>query len=67
MAIVVLGKKFVIKVIEEVGEVVDGESRCCGGCVGWREGVSSRGSVDDGSVMAVAVGSSEDGSDGDWS
>ncbi|MCH92656.1 hypothetical protein A2U01_0013596, partial [Trifolium medium] len=67
MAIMVIGKKFVIKVIEEVGEVVDGELRCCGGCVGWREGVSSRGSVDGGSVMAVAVGSSEDGSDGDWS
>jgi hypothetical protein len=48
MAIKVLGKKFIIRVMEEGGVAVDGGNRCCGSCVGWRQGTSSRGSADEG-------------------
>jgi hypothetical protein len=67
MTVKVLGKNFVIKVMEEIGgnEVVGGRLGC--DCARWREEVSSRGSGDGGSAMAVVVGSVEDESDGDWS
>ncbi|GAU24086.1 hypothetical protein TSUD_388790 [Trifolium subterraneum] len=67
MSVLVLGKTFVIRVMEEGGvgtEEVD--SRRCH-CNMWREEVSSRGSVAGASMVAVVEGSMEEGSEGDWS
>ncbi|MCH93579.1 DUF4283 domain protein, partial [Trifolium medium] len=66
ITILVLGKKFVIKVMEEGSDANDERPKCCGGCSERREVVSSRGSVDGGSALAVIVGSSEEGSDVEW-
>jgi hypothetical protein len=67
MAVSVLGKNFEIRVMEESGslDVQGREVRC--DCTRWRDSVSSRGSVDGGSDMAVVAGSEVGESDGDWS
>jgi hypothetical protein len=67
MTVKVLGKEFVIKVIEEGWGYDEGERMNGCKCAGWREGGSSRGSVDGGSVMAVVEGTEDGGSDDDWS
>jgi hypothetical protein len=69
LSVSVLGKVFVIRVVEEVGGDADGGDirRCCGNCDRWREEASVRGSVEGGSEVAAAVGLSEEGSDDDWS
>ncbi|GAU49741.1 hypothetical protein TSUD_43280 [Trifolium subterraneum] len=68
MNVSVLGKRFEIRVLEEVGTVEGddgGINRCV--CCAQQEQVSSRGSVDGGSIMAMVEGSVDGGSDGDWS
>jgi hypothetical protein len=69
VSITVLGKKFVIRVMEELGGATeDGdEQRCRGGCARWNDETSAKGSVEGESVAAVAEGLSEDVSDEDWS
>jgi hypothetical protein len=69
LAVSVLGKNFVIRVMEEVGGGrEDGaERRCCGDCGRWREEPSFKGSIDGGSALAAVVGSSNGGSDEGWS
>jgi hypothetical protein len=70
VSVTVLGKKFTIRVLEEVGGdmVGGGEARSgCGGCRRWRDEASMQGSGDGGSARAVVEGLSEEGSDGDWS
>ncbi|MCI37445.1 hypothetical protein A2U01_0058669, partial [Trifolium medium] len=61
MTISVLGKNFVIRVMEEGGvgndEVVRGGWRCNL----WHDVVSSRGSADGSSVVAVVAGSVDEG------
>jgi hypothetical protein len=44
-------------------ELAKGGTRCCSGCTLWRDVLSSKGSVDIGSMMAVVEGSSGGGSD----
>jgi hypothetical protein len=63
MAVSVLGKKFVIRVMKEVRVMdVNGESKGCR-CQMRREITSSKGSMDGGSVVA----GSEEGNDDGWS
>jgi hypothetical protein len=63
MVVSVLGKKFVIRVMEEVWAMdVNGESKGCR-CQMRREITSSKGSMDGGSVVA----GSEEGNDDGWS
>jgi hypothetical protein len=69
LAITVMGKKFVIRILEEVGEGMEGlmGRRCVGECLRWRDKPSCRGSNDGGSEMAVVEGSFDGGSDEGWS
>jgi hypothetical protein len=69
LAVFVLGKKFVIRIMEEVGGGREDEMdrRCCGDCARWREEPSVKGSFDGGSAMAAVAGSAGGGSDEGWS
>jgi hypothetical protein len=69
LAITVMGKKFVTRILEEVGEGMEGlmGRRCVGECLRWRDEPSCRGSNDGGSEMAVVEGSFDGGSDEGWS
>ncbi|GAU31591.1 hypothetical protein TSUD_54150 [Trifolium subterraneum] len=66
LVIVVLGQKFNIRVMEETGGVIGGNTRCCGGCVIIDGEAPSMASHDGGvSFLATAVGGSEVGSECD--
>jgi hypothetical protein len=69
VSITVMGRKFVIRVLEELRGFsvldVDRRSGAVENCVSG--GRSSKGSVDGGSIMAAVQGLSEGGSDEDWS
>jgi hypothetical protein len=67
MVVAVLGKRFEIKVLEEIGGSGDDGVRNRCGCMGYNEPASSRGSVDGGSVLTVADSVVESGSDESWS
>ncbi|MCH92530.1 endonuclease/exonuclease/phosphatase family protein, partial [Trifolium medium] len=67
MTISVLGKNFVIRVMEEGGVGNEEVVSCSCRCKLWRDVVSSRGSADGGSVAAVVAGSVDEGSDDGWS
>jgi hypothetical protein len=63
----VLGKKFLIKVMEEVGKVEEDRVCCCVRGLPEQENHSQVGGGDGGSVAAVVEGFSEEGSESDWS
>jgi hypothetical protein len=63
-SVVVLGKNFVIRVVEDVGGVVE-EVGCCGGCKAVDD--RSCNGFGEGSLAVVPDGESEDGGDSDWS
>jgi hypothetical protein len=63
----VLGKKFLIKVVEEVGKVEEDRVCCCVRGLPEQENHSQVGGGDGGSVAAVVEGFSEEGSESDWS
>ncbi|MCH83309.1 hypothetical protein A2U01_0004128, partial [Trifolium medium] len=66
MAILVLGQKFIIRVVEENGGWHGSSLRWCGGCSGEHEELASMASNDGGaSFLATVVGGSEEGSDCD--
>jgi hypothetical protein len=63
----VLGKHFEIYVVEEGAARVVSDRICCDGCKGWRGEGTNKQSIDGDTVLPVAVGFFEEGSDGDWS
>jgi hypothetical protein len=70
VSVTVMGKKFVIRVVEESGgEMVSDDDRSRREVDGARLGddQSSKGSVEGGPIMAAVQGLSEGGSDEDWS
>ncbi|KAK2444919.1 polyadenylate-binding protein RBP45 [Trifolium repens] len=66
ISVVVLGKKFMIRVVEEVGGVVEEVRSEGGGCCRMVDDRSCNGSGD-GSMAVVVEGESEEGGDSDWS
>jgi hypothetical protein len=67
LSVSVLGDKFGIRVMEEVGALRVEEVRCCVGCHKEEEVRSSQNSGDGDSVVAVVDGESDEGDDSDWS
>jgi RNA recognition motif-containing protein len=67
MAVKVLGKRFDIRILEEVGEVLAFDRIGGNDGVAWPEDHSSRASGDGASFQAVVEGGSETGSDADVS
>ncbi|MCI40469.1 hypothetical protein A2U01_0061702, partial [Trifolium medium] len=67
MAVIVLGKRFDIRVIEETSFQPEVDHRWIYGCKDWQEDHSSRASADGVSFYAAAEGLSETGSDADVS
>jgi hypothetical protein len=66
LKIMVLGQKFVIKVLEVTGRAGEGEAVCCGGCRSVEEEATSVASINGGaSILATVDGGSREGSDGD--
>jgi hypothetical protein len=68
MAVKVLGTRFEIRIIEELGDVdQSGGSRVPRGCEVWQDDEASKASGDGDSFQAVVAGFSETGSDADVS
>jgi hypothetical protein len=68
ISVVVLGVKFVIRVVEDVGGLCLEDVRCCGSCVREVDTRSLNGSGDGNSAAEeVGDGVSENGDDSDWS
>jgi hypothetical protein len=67
MAVKVLGRRFDIRIMEEVGEVSSTDWSGVKGGVRWPDNLSSRASGDGASIQAVVEGFSETGSEDDTS
>jgi hypothetical protein len=67
VTVAVLGVKFVIRVVEEIGGLEGEGSEKCGRCSMKIDDGSNIGSGDEGSAVAIVEGLSEEDSEGDWS